>query len=131
MKKYIIHDGENEYSVIETEVAENSDEPIEEELEVKDDTAFSAEEIEQLKRVIAIFPDLEALVKRTPEETTDSDEDETEELRDEDEDEDKEKKASSRDSKKSFGAIDSLKTVVEDSIEDEVANAWIKRYGGR
>ena len=36
------------------------------------------------------------------------------------------------DSKKSFGSIERRKTTeVEDSVDDEVAQSWAKRYGGK
>lgn len=139
MKKYLVKD-EDEGLVV-TELDEESekkteDEDIEE--EVHDDDALTPEEISALKSLAAVAPDLVALVEKSK--TSDEDEeidDDDEEVEDEDEeallDEDEEEvieTGKAHDSKKSFGAIQ-RKSKPKDSLEDdEVANAWAKRYGG-
>ena len=139
MKKYLVKD-EDEGLVV-TELDEEpekktEDEDIEE--EVHDDDALTPEEISALKSLAAVASDLVALVEKSK--TSDEDEeidDEDEELEDEDEeallDEDEEEvieTGKAHDSKKSFGAIQ-RKSKPKDSLEnDEVADAWAKRYGG-
>lgn len=139
MKKYLVKD-EDEGLVV-TELDEEpekktEDEDIEE--EVRDDDALTPEEISALKSLAAVASDLVALVEKSK--TSDEDEeidDEDEELEDEDEeallDEDEEEvieTGKAHDSKKSFGAIQ-RKSKPKDSLEnDEVADAWAKRYGG-
>lgn len=139
MKKYLVKD-EDEGLVV-TELDEEpekktEDEDIEE--EVHDDDALTPEEISALKSLAAVASDLVALVEKSK--TSDEDEeidDDDEEVEDEDEeallDEDEEEvieTGKAHDSKKSFGAIQ-RKSKPKDSLEDdEVANAWAKRYGG-
>ena len=141
MKKYLVKDEDE--GVIVTELDEEpekktEDEDIEE--EVHDDDALTPEEISALKSLAAVAPDLVALVEKSK--TSDEEEivDE-EELEDENEDEDEDalldedeeeviETGKAHDSKKSFGAIQ-RKSKPKDSLEDdEVANAWAKRYGG-
>lgn len=138
MKKYLVKD-EDEGLVV-TELDEESekkteDEDIEE--EVHDDDALTPEEISTLKSLAAVAPDLVALVEKSKASDEDEKIDDEEEFEDEDEDalldEDEEEvieTGKAHDSKKSFGAIQ-RKSKPKDSLEDdEVANAWAKRYGG-
>ena len=142
MKKYLVKD-EDEGLVV-TELDEEpekktEDEDIEE--EVHDDDALTPEEISALKSLAAVAPDLVALVEKTKASDEDEEIDDEEELEDEDEDEDEDalldedeeeviETGKAHDSKKSFGAIQ-RKSKPKDSLEDdEVANAWAKRYGG-
>lgn len=138
MKKYLVKD-EDEGLVV-TEIDEEpekktEDEDIEE--EVHDDDALTPEEISALKSLAAVASDLVALVEKSKTSDEDEEIDDEEELEDEDEDalldEDEEEvieTGKAHDSKKSFGAIQ-RKSKPKDSLEDdEVANAWAKRYGG-
>lgn len=138
MKKYLVKD-EDEGLVV-TELDEEPEKKTEDEdidEEVHDDDALTPEEISALKSLAAVAPDLVALVEKSKtsdedEEIDDEDEDEDEDedtLLDEDEEEVIET-GKAHDSKKSFGAIQ-RKSKPKDSLEDdEVANAWAKRYGG-
>ena len=138
MKKYLVKD-EDEGLVV-TELDEEPEKKTEDEdidEEVHDDDALTPEEISALKSLAAVASDLVALVEKSK--TSDEDE----EIDDEDEDEDEDEDAlldedeeevietgKAHDSKKSFGAIQ-RKSKPKDSLEDdEVANAWAKRYGG-
>lgn len=138
MKKYLVKD-EDEGLVV-TELDEEPEKKTEDEdidEEVHDDDALTPEEISALKSLAAVASDLVALVEKSK--TSDEDE----EIDDEDEDEDEDEEAlldedeeevietgKAHDSKKSFGAIQ-RKSKPKDSLEDdEVANAWAKRYGG-
>lgn len=138
MKKYLVKD-EDEGLVV-TELDEEpekktEDEDIEE--EVHDDDALTPEEISALKSLAAVASDLVALVEKSKTSDEDEEIDDEEELDDEDEnallDEDEEEvieTGKAHDSKKSFGAIQ-RKSKPKDSLEnDEVADAWAKRYGG-
>ena len=139
MKKYLVKD-EDEGLVV-TELDEEpekktEDEDIEE--EVHDDDALTPEEISALKSLAAVASDLVALVEKSK--TSDEDEeidDEDEELEDEDEeallDEDEEEvieTGKAHDSKKSFGAIQRKSKPKDSLVDDEIADAWAKRYGG-
>ena len=138
MKKYIVHDGESEYEVKEFEkedLDEVEDEDIEEVNETK--VELTDDEITALKSLAAVAPKLIAMT-----EAKDADEDKDEGLEtcdadaDEDEDEDEEtivetETKPTRDSKCSFGSNEKSKVRTDDSLVDEVSEAWAKRYGGR
>lgn len=150
MKKYLVRDGETEYEVTEVEeetkdedVIENEEEVVETKTE-DDESTLSAEEIAALKSLAAAAPKLLAMVEGN--ETTDEDEDDEGLVTcDEDEDEtdidvdcdDEEieeitETKPTRDSKRSFGAIERKPKVhADDSLVDEVSDAWAKRYGGK
>lgn len=150
MKKYIVRDGETKYEVTEVEektkdedVIENEEEVVETKTE-DDESTLSAEEIAALKSLAAAAPKLLAMVEGN--ETTDEDEDDEGLVTcDEDEDEtdidvncdDEEieeipETKPTRDSKRSFGAIERKPKVhADDSLVDEVSDAWAKRYGGK
>ena len=148
MKKYLVRDGETEYEVTEVKEKPKDEDVIEEEVvETKtedDESTLSAEEIAALKSLAAAAPKLLAMAKGN--ETTDEDEDDKGLVtcdEDEDEtdidvdcdDEEIEKKPETkpaRDSKRSFGAIERKPKVrADDSLVDEVSDAWAKRYGGK
>lgn len=150
MKKYLVRDGETEYEVTEVEEEPKDEDVIKNEEEVvktetgDDEFALSAEEIAALKSLAAAAPKLLAMVKG--DETTDEDEDDKGLVTcDEDEDEtdidvdcdaEEIKKTPetkpTRDSKRSFGAIERKPKVrADDSLVDEVSDAWAKRYGGK
>lgn len=139
-KKYFIRDeDENEYEVEEVTEKDSDEEETIEEVKSKDeDSTLTPDEIAALKSLAAIADKLTALVSN---ETTNSDEevDELEvEEKDacssddevEDADEEKEKVVKTTDSKKSFGANARKKRVADESLVDDVAEAWAKRYNG-
>lgn len=114
-----------------------------------DDETLSAEEIKGLRELLAHGPELLALLKDEHEEhaaDSEEEEEEKEELEDEEpleeeeekeeeiiEDEEKEEilETKSHDSKKAFGSIEqNKKTFVDDSLTDNVSDAWAKRYNG-
>ena len=150
MKKYLVRDGETEYEVTEVkekpkdeDVIENEEEVVETKTE-DDESTLSTEEIAALKSLAAAAPKLLAMVKGN--ETEDEDEDDKGLVTcDEDEDEtdigidcdDEEiekipETKPTRDSKRSFGAIERKPNVrADDSLVDEVSDAWAKRYGGK
>ncbi len=144
MRKYhVIDEDGSEYQVeeLDEELIENSDD------KVKDDepevNGLSADEIAALKRLAGSADKLLALLEAKDSDMDEDnlvDEDEDKELDDEDEkeeevidtDEEEEDKKATHDSKKSFGSLETKKRkVVEDSsLDDEVSDAWAKRYGG-
>lgn len=143
MRKYHVIDADgSEYNV------EELDEELVEEEKFEDDdpalTTLSTEEIEALRKLAGVADRLLAMA-----ETKDSDMDEDnlvqkdedeEEIEDEDEereevidtDEEEEEKKPTHDSKKSFGSLESKKksSVEDNSLVDEIADAWAKRFGG-
>ena len=97
-----------------------------------DDETLSAEEIKGLRELLAHGPELLALLKDEHEEHA-ADSEEEEEEKEELEDEEKEEilETKSHDSKKAFGSIEqNKKTFVDDSLTDNVSDAWAKRYNG-
>lgn len=141
-KKYHIVDADgSEYEVEEIMEDEDESEMIEEkaeEPEVHDDL-LSEEEIAALRRLAAVADKLIALT-----ETSDEDEeiieneedvcDEDEEIAEEKEEEVidtcEEEETKPRDSKRSIGALEKTQKIMNDSLVDDVAEAWAKRYGG-
>ena len=140
MKKFTVRDEDNkEYEVEEIEeVTEHDEEPAEN----SGTASLSEDEIGALKKLASVADKLVALIEIEKDEHAEEaasemlDEDEDEEVEEDDEEEivdtDEETlKVSKRDSRKSVGAIerkssrDSL-----DSYEEDVAQAWAKRYGG-
>lgn len=133
MKKYFVSDGIDEYEV--TELDEEIPEDIEANVETKDTDVFTEEEINTLKSLIAAAPWLLEMIAAEPTADTDEEEDgfedtDEDEVKDEDEEMIVETEKPTRDSKKSFGAIQKKKTNVDDSLEDDISRAWAKRYGG-
>lgn len=136
MKKYIVHDGESEYEVKEFE-KEDLDEVEDEDIEEVNETRveLTNDEITALKSLAAVAPKLIAM---TEAKDADEDKDEGLETCDADEDEDEEEETivetetkPTRDSKCSFGSNEKSKVRTDDSLVDEVSEAWAKRYGGR
>lgn len=141
-KKYHIVDADgSEYEVEEIMEDEDESEMIEEkaeEPEVHDDL-LSEEEIAALRRLAAVADKLIALT-----ETSDEDEEiieNEEDVCDEDAEIVKEKEeevidtceeeeTKPRDSKRSIGALEKTQKIMNDSLVDDVAEAWAKRYGG-
>jgi len=118
-------------------------------VEDDEDETLSAEEIKALRELLGVAPRLMDLLKdehqeHAEDEEVEEDEEKEEEYReDEDEDEiieddddeieEKEEilETKSRDSKKAYGSIEkSKKTFVDDSLTDNVSDAWAKRYNG-
>lgn len=134
MKFNVRDENGKEYEVEEVEAVKKTDDEDETKKPLTNtctDDALSPEEIASLKKLAGIADKLCALV-----DTTTDEEEEEEEIEDEGEqieeviDTDEPKKA--KDSiKKSAGAIEKKKIKTDDSIvEDDVAAAWAKRYGG-
>ena len=103
----------------------------------EDASGLSAEEIASLKKLAAGADKLLALIA-----TNDADEDEDDKDKVDDEEEtieekiesvvDTDKASCTKDSMKSVGAIEKKATLTNDSIDiqDEIADAWSKRYKG-
>lgn len=137
MKFNVKDEDGKEYTVEEVETTTEKVDPVNN-TETKDDesSSLSAEEIGALKGLAAVADKLVALVNNDvgdgceEEEVDDSDEDEDEEEVIDTAEEKSAKKMG--DAKKSVGAIEKKKPArADDSIEeDEVANAWTKRYNG-
>ena len=129
--KYRVKDNDREYEV--EEIA--SDDEVEEAVEpTDDDQSLTSDEIAALKAIAKAAPQLMALIKKpgTSDEDIEEEEEEVEEVTDEDEEEEEEEeKIPKHDSKSSYGSIEKKSKKVDDSIvEDEIASAWAKRYGG-
>lgn len=147
-KKVYVRDEQGE--VFEVEKLENdfSDEieEIDEDVDVEDSDALTTDEINALKllaakaEVILSMLDTSQVSDSDDDIDEDDDDDETivEDSEDEDDDDDVEEKiidcsVKSRklDSKSSFGSISVAKKVAtRDSIEEDAAAAWNKRYNG-
>lgn len=133
MKFNVRDENGKEYEVEEVEEVKKTDDEDETKKPLTNtctDDALSPEEIASLKKLAGIADKLCALV-----DTTTDEEEEEEEIEDEGEqieeviDTDEPKKA--KDSiKKSASAIEKKTVKTEDSVEDDVAAAWAKRYGG-
>lgn len=132
MKKFRIRDDEgNNYEVEEIETVEPVELTQEEIISLKE-LASKASEILALLNNEVVDEDKEEEVKDKEEkEVVDEDK---EEVKDEDEEEiiDSEEKEKVKDSKKSYGSIESHKSIVDSfDKEQEIAKAWAKRYGGK
>ena len=141
-KKYFIVDSDGEeYTVEERDEEEVVEEKVEEPIA---DEGLSEEEIAALKKLAAVADKLIGMIETSDacgkDEEVEEEEivDEDEEVVDEDIDEevidtDEELRKDSkkrRDSKSSVGAIERKRVRQDDSLTDEVADAWAKRYGG-
>ena len=138
-KKFIIKDDDGKKFEITEETAdeevENKATDEEAETEVKDDEGLTAEEIVILKELAKHSADLIKLLeveKDEHEAVSDDEMENAEELDDSDESENVEEiiETKSNDSKKSVGSIERKKEKVVDSIdaEEDIANAWAKRF---
>lgn len=129
--KFFIKDEETgkDYSVEEIIEEKSAEDEVPETEE-----ALSKEDIVALKSLASVADKLIELVK----EDADVDKDIDKDIDDEDEDEDDEEdvvdtdkeKMKGHDSRKSFGSIETRKTVDDSAEEDDVSAAWAKRYGG-
>lgn len=134
-KFYITDDDGSQYEVEEIHELSDDDDIS---LNQNDEDELTSDEISALKRLASISDKLIALLQTS---SNDS-EDEDLELTDEDEDEDEEQvidtdeeprrltKDSKYQTKKSVAALERRTVKTDDSLLDEVADAWAKRYGG-
>ena len=137
MKKFFVRDADGEeYEVEEIKECHGND-VIEEISETEEQPeALTKEEIAALKRLAAVADRLLSTVNTEDEdpETLD-DEDEEKDIGDEEVTEEKKEEVvdttKTRDSRKSFGAIEKRKATVDDSLNTDIDDAWAKRYGGR
>lgn len=140
MKKIIVKDEDGrKYEVEEVEEEKEIGDEDEEETAV-----LTTDEIAALKQLAAAAPDIMKLLeveKKEHEAVGDKDEDKDVEDEDEDEEDieeedieeeivDTDSKKMKKDSKKSFVSNRKKETRTDDSLDDSVANAWAKRYGG-
>ena len=115
------------------EIEEITDETIEEvtndEIEV-----LTQEEILALKQIAAVAPSILKLLTQQKDETVEEEEVEEEVVNEEEiiDSEGINTKENKKDSKKSYGAIEKQNNVKDSfDVEEEIAKAWAKRYGGR
>ena len=137
MKKFFVRDADGEEYEVEEIKECHDDDVIEEVSETEEQPeALTNEEITALKRLAAVADRLLSTVKAEDEdpETLD-DEDEEKDIGDEEVTEEKKEEVvdttKTRDSRKSFGAIEKRKATVDDSLNTDIDDAWAKRYGGR
>ena len=132
MKKFYVRDADGEEYEVE-EINECHDDETMEATE----TALTADEIAALKRLAGVADKLLATLETSDEETQDPDETlKDEDVGEEEKMEDEEKteeviETKTCDSRRSFGAIEKRKAVVDDSLNTDIDDAWAKRYGGR
>ena len=137
MKKFFVRDADGEEYEVEEIKECHDDDVIEEVSETEEQPeALTKEEIAALKRLAAVADRLLSTVNTEDEdpETLD-DEDEEKDIGDEEVTEEKKEEVvdttKTRDSRKSFGAIEKRKATVDDSLNTDIDDAWAKRYGGR
>ena len=137
MKKFFVRDADGEEYEVEEIKECHDDDVIEEVSETEEQPeALTKEEIVALKRLAAVADRLLSTVNTEDEdpETLD-DEDEEKDIGDEEVTEEKKEEVidttKTRDSRKSFGAIEKRKATVDDSLNTDIDDAWAKRYGGR
>ena len=127
MKKFFVRDADGEEYEVEEIKECHDDDVIEEISEIEEQPeALTNEEIAALKRLAAVADRLLSTVDTEDEEKDIADEEVTEEKKEELVDTTK-----TRDSRKSFGAIEKRKATVDDSLNTDIDDAWAKRYGGR
>lgn len=137
MRKYRITDEDGaEYEVEEVEEVKGSDEDVDLEPTAAESEALSSEEIAALKKLAAAADQLIALIgtQDACKDEGEDEEDETIEEVDEDETEeqlvDTDEKVKGHDSKRSLGAIEKKRAIVDNSLNDDISDAWAKRFGG-
>ena len=119
MKKFYVRDADGEeYEVEEVEEVEELDEDKNEVTE----PALTADEIAALKKLAEVADRLIATLETAEEEpiADEEPEEKTEEVIE----------TKTNDSMRSFGAIE-RKKVVDEAIDNDVDDAWTKRYGGK
>lgn len=135
-RKYVIHDEDGkQYDVEEVSEETTVEEPLKDEGE---DAVLTADETLALKKLAAIADELVKLLEVEKAEHAASEEpveDEDEDIVADgcDEEEEVVDTAKPRDSKRSFGAIEtSNKVQVDDSVEeDAISDTWSKRYSNQ
>lgn len=137
MKKFFVRDADGEEYEVE-EIKECHDDDVIEEISETEEQpeALTNEEIAALKRLAAVADRLLSTVKAEDEDPEAlDDEDEEKDIGDEEVTEEKKEEVvdttKTRDSRKSFGAIEKRKATVDDSLNTDIDDAWAKRYGGR
>lgn len=142
-KKYHIVDADgSEYEVEEIMEDEDKSEMVEEKVEETEahDELLSEDEIAALRRLAAVADKLialtetsdedEEIIENEEEDVCDEDEEFVEEKEEEVIDTCEEEETKPRDSKRSIGALEKTQKIMNDSLVDDVAEAWAKRYGG-
>lgn len=147
MKKYKIHDEDGNVMTVEEEEVKEKDACSE---NIDDDMSLTSEEIAALKSLAGVAGKLLALLDKdaakeegekksqVAKETSDDEEeieessDDDEEIIDTDEGVEEAIVKKTTDSKRSVGAIEKHKKTIDSAFdrEDEIAQAWAKRYGG-
>ena len=137
MKKFFVRDADGEEYEVE-EIKECHDDDVIEEISETEEQpeALTKEEIVALKRLAAVADRLLSTVNTEDEDPEMiDDEDEEKDIADEEVTEEKKEEVvdttKTRDSRKSFGAIEKRKATVDDSLNTDIDDAWAKRYGGR
>ena len=116
MKKFYVRDADGEeYEVEEVEELDEGENEVTE-------PALTADEIAALKKLAEVADRLIATLETAEEEpvTDEEPEENTEEV----------VETKTNDSMRSFGAIE-RKKVVDETIDNDVDDAWTKRYGGK
>ena len=137
MKKFFVRDADGEEYEVEEIKECHDDDVIEEVSETEEQPeALTNEEIAALKRLAAVADRLLSTVNTGDEDPEMiDDEDEEKDIADEEVTEEKKEEVvdttKTRDSRKSFGAIEKRKATVDDSLNTDIDDAWAKRYGGR
>lgn len=137
MKKFFVRDADGEEYEVEEIKECHDDDVIEEVSETEEQPeALTNEEIAALKRLAAVADRLLSTVNTEDEDPEMiDDEDEEKDIADEEVTEEKKEEVvdttKTRDSRKSFGAIEKRKATVDDSLNTDIDDAWAKRYGGR
>ena len=137
MKKFFVRDADGEEYEVEEIKECHDDDVIEEVSETEEQPeALTNEEIVALKRLAAVADRLLSTVNTEDEDPEMiDDEDEEKDIADEEVTEEKKEEVvdttKTRDSRKSFGAIEKRKATVDDSLNTDIDDAWAKRYGGR
>ena len=137
MKKFFVRDADGEEYEVEEIKECHDDDVIEEVSETEEQPeALTNEEIAALKRLAAVADRLLSTVNTEDEDPEMiDDEDEEKDIADEEVAEEKKEEVvdttKTRDSRKSFGAIEKRKATVDDSLNTDIDDAWAKRYGGR
>ena len=137
MKKFFVRDADGEEYEVEEIKECHDDDVIEEVSETEEQPeALTNEEIAALKRLAAVADRLLSTVNTEDEDPEMiDDEDEEKDIGDEEVTEEKKEEVvdttKTRDSRKSFGAIEKRKATVDDSLNTDIDDAWAKRYGGR
>lgn len=137
MKKFFVRDADGEEYEVE-EIKECHDDDVIEEISETEEQpeVLTNEEIVALKRLAAVADRLLSTVNAGGEDPEMiDDEDEEKDIADEEVTEEKKEEVvdttKTRDSRKSFGAIEKRKATVDDSLNTDIDDAWAKRYGGR